>query len=345
MMRQTILAYLSAFLVAPLAIAQNADDTILARAPSGAFSLIVKADGGPIWLVSTNDPEHPTKLPPVRVMAHDENDWKSGLKEMSSDEIGDPTLAFISPDERWIFVQMEIESEFGIGFLYRRTDDGTGSPAFELAAAERLDVLAARFFCAKMSVPEDQLAVVDSFGNRDFHLRFGGWSNDSARLLVGLSGGIGTRQEPMLEFPRTVDTWLCYFNTRSRTFELTDRLRSSNRGRFRAPNDRSTEGQVGEAVLEAEAIGAEGMPVPAKTRFENADRELNDVYRRVLATAAAKPQLQDEQRRWLNQRDRAATVYAVQSWSLFPGDSHIEGQAIVTEARVAELKARLNEPH
>ncbi|HEX8279766.1 MAG TPA: hypothetical protein VF551_00190, partial [Chthoniobacterales bacterium] len=117
MMRPLIFGYLLALLIAPLAVPQNADDTILARAPSGAFSVILKPEGGPIWIVSENDREHATKLPPVMVTAHDEDDWRAGLKEISTDEIGDPTLAFISPDERWIFVQLEIESEFGIGFL------------------------------------------------------------------------------------------------------------------------------------------------------------------------------------------------------------------------------------
>ena len=342
-MRRLQFGYLCALLLASFATAHDADDTILARAPSGAFSLVLKADGGPIWLVPANDPAQATKLPPVYVTGHKDDDWRSGLQEMSSDEVGDPTLAFISPDERWIFVQMEVESEFGIGFLYRRAGDHVESMNFEPAATERLDVLAARFFSAETKVPEKDLAVVDSFGNRNFHLQFGGWSADSARLLVGLSGGIGMRKEPMLEFPRTVETWLSYFNTRTGTFELTERLRSSNRGRLRGPNDPAKGGQGGEAVLDAEAIGQEGISVPAKVRFENADRELNDTYRRVVATTppALKAQLQDEQRRWLNQRDLAATVYAIQSWSLFPGDSHIEGQAIATEARVAELKARV----
>ncbi|HEX8680286.1 MAG TPA: lysozyme inhibitor LprI family protein [Chthoniobacterales bacterium] len=335
--------FLLALLLARLAVAEDAGDTVLARAPSGAFSLAVKADGGPIWLVAGNGLEHATQLPPVRVTAHKEDDWSAGLKDMSSDEVGDPTLAFISPDEHWIFVQMAIESEYGIGFLYRRTNDAPSAPVFEVAAAERLDVLAARFFSAEMNVPEAELAVVDSFGNRDFRVRFGGWSADSARLLLGLSGGIGTRQEPMLEFPRTVDTWLCYFNTRTATFELTARLRSSNRGRFRAPNDLSADAQGGHAVLEAEAIGQEGMPPLAQARFENADRELNEIYRRVLTATppAAKSQLQDEQRRWLNHRDLAGAIHANQSWSLFPGDSRIEGEAIATEARVSELKTRL----
>ena len=86
------------------------------------------------------------------------------------------------------------------------------------------------------------------------------------------------------------------------------------------------------------------MPASAGTRFENADRELNDVYRGLLAATApaAKPQLQDEQRRWLKQRDLAAAIHANQSWSLFPGESHVEGEAIATEARVAELKARVS---
>ena len=343
MMRWLNVGFVLSLLAAPLTCAQNAGDTILARAPSGAFSLIMKPEGGPIWLVHANDPEHPTPLPPVRVTAHQESNWKAGLKEVSSDDVGDPTLTFISPDERWIFVQMKIESEYGIGFLYRRSNGGHGTSVFELATAERLDVLAARFFSAEANVPEQELAVADSFGNRDFRVVFGAWSADSARLLLAVSGGIGSRKEPMQEFPRTIATWLCYYNTRTAAFELTERLRSANAGTLLKPAASLPKGEAAHAILDAESIGNEGMPPRPKRRLENADRELNDVYRRVLAAAspAARKELQAEQRRWLEQRDLAGAIHANQSWSLFPGQSRIEGEAIATEARAAELKARL----
>ncbi len=344
-MRAPLIGYVAAVFLAAVAVAENANDIILARAPSGAFSLIMKAEGGAIWLVPANAPERATALPPVRVTAREEGNWNAGLKEFSSDDVGDPTLTFISPDDRWIFVQMQIDHSYGIGFLYRRTNDEAASPVFELATAERLDVLAGRFFSAEANVPEQDLAVADSFGNREFRLHFGAWSADSTRLLLALSGGIGARKEPMGEFARTIGTWLCYFNTRTGSFELTERLRAANAGTLLKPAASLPEGEAAYAILDAESIGHEGMPGRPKLRFENADRELNDVYRRVLAASSppAKAQLQAEQRRWLAQRALAGEIHANQSWSLFPGESRIEGEAIATEARVAELKTRLSE--
>jgi uncharacterized protein YecT (DUF1311 family) len=56
---------------------------------------------------------------------------------------------------------------------------------------------------------------------------------------------------------------------------------------------------------------------------------------------ARKIQLQNEQRAWLNDRDTFAAIHANQSWSPFPNASRIEGLAIATEIRVAELGKRM----
>src|SRR3712207_5136384 len=86
-MTRLISGCIAALVLASVVVAEDASDTILARAPSGAFSLITKAEGGPIWLVPANDPGRATQLPPVRVTAHEEGNWRSGLKEVSSDDV------------------------------------------------------------------------------------------------------------------------------------------------------------------------------------------------------------------------------------------------------------------
>ena len=326
-----------------LALADTGD-TVLATAPSGEFSLVMGEQGGPILVVPARNPEIRAKLPPVRVTAHQEGDWSAGLREFSSDDVGDPTLTFISPDSAWIFVQMKIESEFGIGFLYHRAGDANadGAPAYQLAAPERFDMLAWRFFCAENGIDEKQVGVEDSFGNRVMSVTFGGWSADSGRLLVALNGGLGARKEPMGEFPKMVRGWLCYYNAQTGAFELTDWLRAANKGALRAEGGVDPGSDASIEVLYPEEIGREGPQPPIKARFEKADRELNDVYAKVLAqtSPAAKAQLQEEQRAWLKQRELFAKVHELQSWSLFPSASYVEGQAIATEARIAELSAR-----
>jgi len=57
-----------------------------------------------------------------------------------------------------------------------------------------------------------------------------------------------------------------------------------------------------------------------------------------------KIQLQNEQRAWLNDRDTFAAIHSNQSWSPFPNASRIEGLAIATEIRVAELGKRMAAP-
>jgi uncharacterized protein YecT (DUF1311 family) len=50
-----------------------------------------------------------------------------------------------------------------------------------------------------------------------------------------------------------------------------------------------------------------------------------------------------EQRSWLKDRDTFGAAYAIQSCSLFPSASRLEGGAIITEKRAAELAQRLKQ--
>ena len=78
-------------------------------------------------------------------------------------------------------------------------------------------------------------------------------------------------------------------------------------------------------------------------RFKKADAQLNDTYKKLLNSLSPtdKTQLQNEERAWLTERDIFATIHSSQSWSPFPNASRIEGMAIATEKRVAELQKRL----
>src|SRR5260370_9943654 len=98
-------------------------ERLLATAPSGAFCLRCKENSGAVWVGSRDDDLNRIKLPGVTVRMHEYGNWKSGLREERTDELdthGAVPLPFISPDENWIFVQMNVESAFDIGLLYSR---------------------------------------------------------------------------------------------------------------------------------------------------------------------------------------------------------------------------------
>ncbi len=59
------------------------------------------------------------------------------------------------------------------------------------------------------------------------------WSADSGRLLIdlhgGLTGSVETPDRNLYKKPG-VSAWVAYFNTKTKRFELTDRLRARNKG-------------------------------------------------------------------------------------------------------------------
>ena len=83
--------------------------------------------------------------------------------------------------------------------------------------------------------------------------------------------------------------------------------------------------------------------MPATQRFASADKRLNNVYASLLKglESAAREKLKQDQREWLIQRDTEAAIYANQRWSPFGDAALVEGKAISTEARVAELEKQL----
>jgi uncharacterized protein YecT (DUF1311 family) len=56
---------------------------------------------------------------------------------------------------------------------------------------------------------------------------------------------------------------------------------------------------------------------------------------------ATREQLKQEQREWLIQRDTDAVIYANQNWSPFGAAALMEGKAIATETRTADLAKQL----
>jgi uncharacterized protein YecT (DUF1311 family) len=322
-----------------LAAEAKSTDFVLVTSPSGDFQLVRKGDGA-IWLIPAKNPSEHSELSGVENGA-------SGAD--ASDESKQPPRCFVSPDEQWIFVETDIGEDNTTGILYQREKKSADSdtPLYQPAIAEGFANGAWDFVCQDRKLKENDIGIEDRYGSWRRSLYFGAWSADSARLLIGLSGSVGKPKEPEdggpTQYPSSVSE-LCYFNTQTGAFEVTDRLQKAN---VASAKDNSAQSDLNAAetgaVLSAESLGHESPEPSVTDRFKQADATLNDVYKRLLASlpSAAKIELQDEERAWLNQRDIFATVHSLQSWSPFPNASRIEGQAIATEKRVGELRERL----
>jgi uncharacterized protein YecT (DUF1311 family) len=311
-------------------------DFVIVTAPSGDFRLQLGNDSGRIWLVPAKNPGARAVLPPVEIEVVDSS---GTIKKASSDTLESSPRCFISLDERWIFVSS--------GVLYQRSVDPSSTEAlgFQPAIAGGFAEAAWRFFCRERNVSEDAIGIPNRYGNRLKNIEFCAWSADSARLLVALSGTIGQPKEPKdggpTQYESSVSSWLCYFNTRTNSFEQTDRLRKANSEKRNSelPELAAEPG----AVLSAEAIGQESAEISVNDRLKKADTELNDVYGKLLRqlSPVQKVELQNEERAWLQERDTFGAIHANQSWSPFPNASRIEGLAMATEIRVGWLRRRI----
>jgi Lysozyme inhibitor LprI len=297
----------------------------IATVPSGKFYLVRytevdqsgSAAGQRMALVAANDPQ--TRVPlPISEQAK------------ADTEMG---LAFISTDEQWIFS----DDTLCPGRLYHRK----GELECVQEPAECLREAAFRFLAEQEKIDEKLIGPL-AFGS----IEFVDWSSDSRRLLLALSASIGPAEKGSGGgiFKKGIGWWLCYFNTETGKFELTDRLRTANRDTRKQWDGYSAPSAAGPMTpLSAEPVGHEAPWMPVKRRFETTDKHLNEVYAALLKKLepAAREQLKKEQREWLIQRDADAAVYANQHWGPFGELALLEGKAIATEARTANLQKQL----
>jgi uncharacterized protein YecT (DUF1311 family) len=314
------------------AIAQADDKSKPVRivtAPSGKF--YVEADSG-LTLVMANDPSVRNPLPNA---GGDE-----GENNVAESDAPLP-IVFISPDEQWIFYLKAVHSNYTspVPLLYRHKQ----KLQYELATPEPLDDAAWRFLAQEKKLGEKLVGMPtqdDEVGLR--WIDFVDWSSDSRRLLLTLSASIGTEEKGGAGiFKKGIGWWLCYFNTETGKFELTDRLRTANRDAPTRWDGYYAPAEPGAAMpLLAEPIDHETPWTPATRRFEIADKRLNEIFATLLKKLepAALEQMKQEQREWLIQRDTGAAIHANQRWSPFGKAALMEGKAIATEARTAELE-------
>src|SRR6266542_5885676 len=256
---------------------------VVYKSPSGAWQ--VEQSGDDVWVVSTKDTSQRAKLPPI-------------------DAIGPyPDAYHFSPNDEWIFGLRHGGSCLRDADLFHRLapdkidmfesfNEAAWKNAVKLGAFKR--DFSAEGFCAMTE--------------------FVSWSFDSARLLIELRGG---------EDKREMHEGYIYFNTRTKTFEITDYLRKLNKAKS-------------DVLACAEPVDPLPSEAELKTRFDALDQQLNKTYGGVIAkTQKDRVSLvREAQRTWIKHRDEGAKIYV----SLFP-DAEKERRRLqfvgdVTAARI-----------
>jgi uncharacterized protein YecT (DUF1311 family) len=246
---------------------------VLKTSPSGTFSVV--QNGEEFWIVTAADEKQRTK--------------------MHSAELVIPEEFRFSPDEKWLYVELHHGSCMSGADLYRRSDSkAAGSndvgpfqpikPSLEDGAWA--EALKQRLF-NKNFADEGLCAMV----------RFGGWSDDSGRLLLAMRGGEERRE--------TVGRYL-YYNTRINGFELTPYLRKVN-----AASAKSHEINV---LACAEPVGPLPDEATLKQQYARVDKKLNENYQKMVAKAEKEETesvagLRQSQREWLKARDAGLQIY------------------------------------
>jgi uncharacterized protein YecT (DUF1311 family) len=243
---------------------------VLYTSPSGAIR--IERSGENAWVVSTKDPTQRAKMPPLE----------------GSSPVDDEDHS--SPNDQWIFGTRRMAHGFSNGDLFHRV----GAEHIELIPAEKdkefNDLVWP--YCVKQGALKANYSMEED-GADTALTDFIAWSLDSSRLLVELRGG--NHQE-------TLHHCYVYFNTRTKSFEMTDYLRKLNKSKSAvAACAEPTDPLPGEAEL--------------KVRLDALDQQLNKKYGEVLAHAGAGvPLVREGQHKWIKRRDEGARLYV----SLFP---------------------------
>ena len=246
---------------------------VLKTSPGGTFRVV--QDGEEFWIVTSADENQRTK--------------------MHSAELVIPEEFRFSPDEKWLYVELHHGSCMSGADLYRKRDSKAVGPneagPFQpiepsLEHAAWADALKQRLF-AKNFADEGLCAMV----------RFGGWSDDSGRLLLIIRGGEERRE--------TVGRYL-YYSTSTSQFELTPYLRKIN-----AASAKSHEINV---LACAEPVDPLPDEATLKQRYSAVDNKLNKSYHKLIAEAENEgketvAELRRSQREWLKARDAGLKIY------------------------------------
>jgi hypothetical protein len=228
-----------------------------------------------VWIVSAKDPAQRERLPGFHM--------EEGMGVISG--------AAISPDENWMLIARHHGSHMNSTQLFHRKEGLKFENVFPNAnwppdpeSTDRFDNEAWKYFSKIEGVP---LTKIDMKDLGPEQISFLDWSADSARLLIDLHGGLtGSVETPDRDLYKKpgVSVWIAYFNTKTKKFELTDRLRASNKGarkRWKAmDNDNEEAPEEGFVPPSAESIGHEGPDAPVAERLKKYEAELAAMVKR-----------------------------------------------------------------
>ncbi|HYT54858.1 MAG TPA: hypothetical protein VEQ38_09105 [Verrucomicrobiae bacterium] len=228
-----------------------------------------------VWIVSARDPAKRERLPGFHM----------------AEGVGVISGAAISPDENWMLVARHHGSHMNSTHLFHRKEGLKFENVFPNAnwppdpeSTDRFDNEAWKYFSKIEGVPLTKIDMKDLGPER---ISFLDWSADSGRLLIdlhgGLTGSVETPDRNLYKKPG-VSAWVAYFNTKTKRFELTDRLRARNKGarkRWKAmDNDNEEAPEEGFVPPSAESIGHEGPDLPVAERLKKYEAELAAMVKR-----------------------------------------------------------------
>src|SRR6266516_2300549 len=271
----------------------NAEEQKEALYASPGGGLRIERNDEKAWVISTKNPDQRAELPPLEGISPFDDEFHA------------------SPNDEWIFGVRKMAHGFSNGDLFHRVDP----EHVEVAPTQEDQSFNDRVwpYCVKQGALKANYSAEE--GGADTGLTdFAAWSLDSSRLLVQLRGG---------DRHKTLHTCHVYFNTRTKTFEITDYLRKLNKTKS-AP------------LACAEPVDPLPSEAELKTRFDALDQQLNKTYGGVIAkTQKDRVSLvRESERTWIKHRDEGAKIYV----SLFP-DAEKERRRLqfvgdVTAARI-----------
>lgn len=217
-------------------------------------------DDQEVWIVSAKDPTARERLPDFH-----EN---SGIDVING-------VAF-SPDENWMLVSQHHGSGLNSTYLLHRKEGLKFEHLFKSGDAKaRFDNEAWKFFSKVEGVP---FAKIDANEESPRQVSFLESSEDSGRLLIDLHGGLTGRNDLRSDEKKPgVSLWLAYYNTKTRKFELTDKLRKWNKG---ARKRWTSSGDEGVLPPSAESSGHEGPDAPVAERLKKYEAGLAAMVKR-----------------------------------------------------------------
>ncbi len=251
----------------------NAEEQKEALYASPGGGLRIERNDEKAWVISTKNPDQRAELPPLEGISPFDDEFHA------------------SPNDEWIFGVRKMAHGFSNGDLFHRVDP----EHVEVAPTQEDQSFNDRVwpYCVKQGALKANYSAEE--GGADTGLTdFAAWSLDSSRLLVQLRGG---------DRHKTLHTCHVYFNTRTKTFEITDYLRKLNKTKS-------------EALACAEPVDPLPSEAELKTRLDALDRQLNKKYADVIAHSEKDriSLVREAQRNWIKHRNEGARFYV----SLFP---------------------------